>query len=221
MLFHLGTAIAMCVGEFPFVSIAGWMAFVPHTVWARLPLLPPREPIPRSRLGVAFSELGGLGLLVMLLYQDTLELSRGALTPSVFEQHFNALTGFKQNWWMFAGPGTNDGWPVVAGTFADGAKLDLFRGKPLSFDRPQPVSSVYPNDRWRTYFFRINDNYAGDHRAYYAGYLCRLWNEPPGGRNRLLWVELIYMKVTTISEGTLAVGESAPERIYRYVTRCP
>lgn len=55
-----------------------------------------------------------------------------------------------QYWIMFRGPRVWDGWYVVDAELVDGEHVDLLRGgAPVTDDKPDVVSALYPNHRWR------------------------------------------------------------------------
>ena len=127
--------------------------------------------------------------------------------------------GLYQNWTMFAPyPELTSPWPVVLGQLTDGSIVDVYNRKPGApdFSKPDVVSAVYANYRWRKYLSNLEDqSYEDVPRRLalnYGRYLCRSWNAaalpdkqlatftiffnvertpPPGGvkevRNRAVW----------------------------------
>ena len=91
--------------------------------------------------------------------------------------------GLYQNWTMFAPhPEITSPWPVIKGELIDGSVVDVYNGKPgaPSFARPEVVSAVYENYRWRKYLSTLEDQTYEDTpqrlALNYGRYLCRRWN---------------------------------------------
>ena len=78
---------------------------------------------------------------------------------------------------MFAPtPVREDGWYVVPGKLLDGRMVDVFTGRPLSWDRPKLIGDHYINRRWRRYLWTVTRADSAAHRKYFAAYLCRQWD---------------------------------------------
>lgn len=93
------------------------------------------------------------------------------------------LFGLYQNWTMFAPyPEAESPWPVIMGQLKDGTTVDVYNREPgiPDFSKPEVVSSVYENYRWRKYLSNLEDqSYVAmpQHLALnYGRYLCRDWN---------------------------------------------
>lgn len=108
------------------------------------------------------------------------------------------LIKLDQNWGMFA-PTVfkDDGWFILKGTTESNKEIDLNRGaKPLDYEKPESVVSLFKNDRWRKYsenYLFISNSFL---RAYYSNFIFDKWNaEHPD--NKLKKLEVIYMKEIT------------------------
>ena len=132
---------------------------------------------------------------------------------------FRQAMGLYQNWTMFAPhPEMTSAWPVILGELTDGTVVDVYNrniGIP-SWNKPEIVSAVYENYRWRKYLSIMEDlSYERRDNRFalnYARYLCRTWNAraepgkelsvfniyfnvewsgpdylPKNARNRLVW----------------------------------
>ena len=96
--------------------------------------------------------------------------------------------GLYQNWTMFAPhPEMTSPWPIITGTLTDGTVVDVYNrtvGEP-DLDKPDVVSAVYQNYRWRKYLSNLEDQTYEDGpqplALNYGRYLCRAWNgdSPP------------------------------------------
>lgn len=104
-----------------------------------------------------------------------------------------------QKWNMFSPyPFLNDGWHITEATLQDGSVIDLFReGQPIDYEKPELVSALYPNQRWRKYMFNIYDESHSYARSSYLKYACEDWNYHHP-LNKAEEVKLIYMKETTL-----------------------
>lgn len=138
--------------------------------------------------------------------------------PNTFIDLRQAL-GLYQNWTMFAPyPEMNSPWPVIPGKLRDGTQVDAYNSRVGNavFQKPDVVSQVYTNYRWRKFLSNIEDrSYEAGPQILalnYARFLCRDWSRnhpdlpalstfkiyfqveetpPPGGRKvpkpRLVW----------------------------------
>lgn len=122
-----------------------------------------------------------------------------------------------QKWNMFAPyPLKDDGWYVIAGKLRDGRKVDLFQdNSPPEWDKPDDVSSTYPNQRWRKYMMNLWLAKYSDQRLYYGRYLCRKWNATHAGADTLMTFKIYFMK-----EKTLADGVADPEKNHLWSHHC-
>ncbi|WP_417675831.1 HTTM domain-containing protein [Roseibium sp.] len=103
--------------------------------------------------------------------------------PNAFVDLRQAL-GLYQNWTMFAPyPEMNSPWPVIPGKLQDGTQVDVYNGRlgPAVFQKPDVVSRVYSNYRWRKFLSNLEDNSYEDRPQIlalnYARFLCRTWSE--------------------------------------------
>jgi predicted DCC family thiol-disulfide oxidoreductase YuxK len=91
--------------------------------------------------------------------------------------------GLYQNWTMFAPfPELISPWPIIMGKLKDGRVVDVYNVKEgiPSFEKPELVSAVYTNYRWRKYLSNLEDaSYENERNLKalnYGRYLCRAWN---------------------------------------------
>jgi hypothetical protein len=105
---------------------------------------------------------------------------------------------------MFAPyPLKDDGWFVIAGRLHDGSETELFRGGPVSFDKPEGIAQSYHGQRWSKYMRNLWLEKYKSMRLYYGRYLCRRHNE---GKKRsdpdaLEGFEMFYMEERTPPPG--------------------
>ena len=102
--------------------------------------------------------------------------------------------GIEQSWGMFAPfPNREDGWYVVVGRQEDGREVDPFRNAPVSWDKPERISAIYPSVRWAAYLSVLHWQGLDQYRPRFAEYLLRHWNERHGGGEAVESVEVYYM----------------------------
>ncbi|MBK0404790.1 HTTM domain-containing protein [Adhaeribacter sp. BT258] len=105
-----------------------------------------------------------------------------------------------QNWGMFS-PAVfkDDGWYILEGVTNSDQKIDLNRnGKPVTYQKPAAVVSLFKNDRWRKYsenYLFVDNSWM---RPFYCNYLMRIWNEQNGMENQVKSLDVIYMKEVSL-----------------------
>ncbi len=107
-------------------------------------------------------------------------------------------TGLNQRWSMFAPvPVRRDGWFLLRGHLADGRTVNLLRPDlPPTPDKPPLVSDLYPNQRWRKYFFELWVMWSPESNPLteaLGNYLCRTWR----GFAPLQRVDVIFVEEYT------------------------
>jgi hypothetical protein len=109
------------------------------------------------------------------------------------------LTRLDQAWGMFAPyPLKDDGWFVVSAYTVGGEEIDLFRGgAPVSWQKPEWVAWMYPNERWRKYLMNLWAKDNSPYRIYYCQYMLRDWNRTHRGRDAVTSVRMYYMEKVT------------------------
>lgn len=172
VVFHVGLALCLKLGLFPYVAIVAWCMFLPAAVWDRVQralaigiwsdrvrrmpravrrMLRPAAPAWRlSRL----EQLAVALLLGYVLLWNSLLVYYGQYAgwPAWFERPAQLLR-LEQHWTMFAPqPPRDDGWLVMRGVLENGAEVNLWApGAPLRRAKPELGSSAFPNHRWRKY----------------------------------------------------------------------
>lgn len=109
-----------------------------------------------------------------------------------------------QKWNMFAPfPLKDDGWYVIDGKLADGSPVDILNDaeRPASYAKPERVSAMYPNARWRKYMGSIWQKSKTEHRLYLGKWICRNWNAKRDGGKRLAAFDIVFMKERTPPPG--------------------
>ncbi len=104
-----------------------------------------------------------------------------------------------QNWRLFAPyPLLDDGWFVMRGHLGNGRQIDLRTGQAPTFAAPPRIANTYPNMRWRKYMekLRTPGRHTSDIRRF-CQYVCRDWNQRHGPDQRLVRLELYFVKERT------------------------
>lgn len=152
--------------------------------------------LPKSFLesASAFKETILLFLLAYIIIWNYGNLDEAQYEISPKLQWLGYSLRLNQNWGMFA-PSVfkDDGWYIFEGTLVNGQKIDLNRnGTKVDYRKPEPVLSLYKNDRWRKYlenYLFVDNSYM---RPYYCSYLIKKWNETHA--EKLKAMDVVYME---------------------------
>lgn len=228
---HLGMALTMMLGLFPFIGVAALVPFLPAPVWNRLESAADRRGItsrgaafldwldarlPHIRVtdvptwlrragGSARTALPAIFLVLIVLWNV-----QAAGVDAVPDQAEPAveLTRTDQYWNMFAPePLQVDGWYVVPGRLENGSQVDVWSGGAVRYDKPPDVAATYPNTRWRKYLVNLWRPYHRSYRPYLGTYLCERYN-------RRHDVEVVELTVYYMEQRTVLGAEHEPiERV--------
>lgn len=227
--FHIGLALTLELGIFPYLMCVLWIALFPGFVWECLaryiPLTSAKsfflnrcypkiaQHTPQSLLGTSPNVKGEIGTLARLfltlfLVYITLWNIRN-INFTKFEKYFSVNNNWiadvlrlDQGWKLFAPyPTRNDGWYVIDGTLTNGERVDLWTGGgPVSYDKPKNVSQTYINQRWRKYLLNYWLRSNDHYRLYFAQYLCREWNASHQSKELLTEFEIFFMREMTLHD---------------------
>ena len=150
----------------------------------------PWRPV-RVAPSLAGSILAGLFLALVTVQNITTLPGSPVRMPGPLAE-IRQFFGLYQNWTMFAPyPKITSPWPVIRGELKDGAIVDVYNRKPgsPSSAKPELVSAVYENYRWRKYLSNIEDQTYEDVPQSlaldYGRYLCRSWNTGTASEKQL------------------------------------
>ncbi len=203
--FHLvGLNLCMELGPFPYVCAAAWLAILPSLFWDRIG---DHRQVTEARRGSVLRSPFALNLLcafflayVFMWNLRSVDFERVSRIFPRSWNHLGFVFGLDQYWTMFApSPPTDDGWYVAAATLQDGETVDVLRGGgPVSWDKPELVSSLYKNERWRKFMMNLCREGQGDNRVNLVNWLWSDWNRthPPG--QQLMRIELVYVLEETL-----------------------
>jgi hypothetical protein len=213
---HVGTALCMTLGIFPWVSIVAWAVFLPSLVWeSRLarrlgrwltswasqsprPMPDVFTPSPATRTVHWAAEGACLFFLVAVAWWNIAGIKAWHMAdvaaPEWFER-FGNVTMIQQKWNMFARPPKNDGWYVAAATLRNGSRIDVLRGGvAVDVQKPEQISAQFPNHRWRKLFRTLSRPEFAGYRQPVAEYLCRDWNERHEPDEQIIEFTLMYFE---------------------------
>ena len=212
---HLSIELTLTVGLFSYVSLLAWIPFLPDIFWNKL-----AGPLPVvKQTGVESSESARgvwravakkvaalaclLAMMFILLYcysATQLPGSQSGWLKSIAQWAPRVM--LTQNWGMFGRPSRFDGWCVAAARLQDGQTVDLLRGgASLDWEKPDRVSKLHPNHRWRKYFSNLHADKNAHYRPDLCRYLAHRWNAHQDASRRALWVDLYLVKEWTPQPG--------------------
>lgn len=239
--FHLGLALTLKIGLFPWINIVSILILLPPSFWDFLPGL-------QNFLSRNFAKLSGgikyyikgidnwyyyrlrvprffniltnifiIFLLVFVLFWN-LKHSYADTFSIINKLTFvGKATQLTQKWNMFAPkPYSSDGWYVMVGLLDNGKLVDIFRnGKEVSWDPPENRTDDFPSYRWRKLTRNMYKEKHKRFRRFYSKYLCNKWNNNRKGP------KLKEMDMYFVSEYTLPDYEFREHKINkRYSYEC-
>jgi hypothetical protein len=196
--FHATLGALFHLGIFPVACAVAWIGLLPTWFWERITRgSEDVQPVwPRMGAGDA---LAGAALVLVVL-ANFAGLRHDPTTPRA-DRAWELPAQWiyvDQVWGLFApDPPVYDGWYVVMGVRADGARVDPFwRRDDVSFAKPAVLSATM-NIRWREFFFRLQRDRRDPRWASFGSWLCRAWNEDHSGPERLDRAYVYFVEETT------------------------
>lgn len=237
---HLGIAMTLEIGLFSYICIVYWIAFLPSGFWDYLgrlrlaremkskiasPLLASfrwtarRWPHMRGESAYFQLSLPASGL-VFALFTYVLFLNMCRADGNVYAnlkpgplRWLGESAQLGQYWGMFAPrPHLFGGWLVMKGTLDDGTEVNLFHPE-QGLARPEVISAMYPNQRWRKCLMNLFERDCPLHCECVSHYLQRRWNETHGPDKRVAVVELVNMMTITPRPGMPRANEPSVEPV--------
>jgi hypothetical protein len=216
--FHLGTAVTMTLGSFPFVMCASFLPLVRPSDWDDLQRLfdrrrggatpggaTPAAAAPR-RIANRIADVVAVFLIVCIIgdafnQSFALRLQRRPLALPLALRAPLLAFDLGQGWRMFAPePLRRDGWWIVAGITETGAQLDPLTGTAPRSDKPPNLGSRQ-SVWWRMYLFNISRPEMRPFQIYFARWLAgRTRSLPP--ERRLQKLDFWWMQEDTPPPGS-------------------
>ena len=205
--FHTALGRSLTLGMFGLTCITAWLAFLPSSFWQRLGSTV-KEASPdniRDARGEQTASLNlsktAQGIAIFSLFVISLSNLRWLFRARLRKinlawfDHLCSITGLYQFWNLFAPrPNWNGGWYVIQGTLENGSEIDLLQGgTPLRWEKPDDLTSLYGNHRWRNLHTNLGWTIYGHFRTSYAQYLRQEWNRSHPDGEHLKSVRLYYM----------------------------
>lgn len=139
------------------------------------------------------------GFFLLYVFGWNLRIVDNATYGRLLPQSWNWIglsTGLDQIWNMFSPfPLKEDGWFVAPAQLADGTQVNLIQdGEPVSWEEPANLSSTFRDPLWQKYLLNLWSASNAAHRAYYAAYLVRGWNDNHDDKERIKSLQIIYMR---------------------------
>ncbi len=161
-----------------------------------------RAPAPPSR-GKGLLTGGSCAFFLLYVFAWNLRVLDVATYGPFFPQSWNWIghsLGLDQVWDMFAPfPLKDDGWFVAPARLRDGRQVNLLRdGQPVRWDEPADLPATFRDPIWQKYLLNLWSASNAAHRAYFAAYLVRRWNDTHDAKERIQSLQLIYMRQNTL-----------------------
>ena len=178
--FHIGIALCMAIGMFPWICMVAWLPLLPSFFW-------PKLNDAKVENHFHWNQLGSIQLATELFCLATVTLvilwnlgNSDIPSPNKLRIPLVRQIGFQmgvdQHFKMFGKPPAVNPWFVYEGQLQDGTMIDLWRKENLSGDRPESGLSVFPNFHWRK--LHRNATYDSSHFLHQPmlDYLVKHWN---------------------------------------------
>jgi hypothetical protein len=211
---HLGIAASYQLGIFPWTDLVVLLPFLPPGFWDRVerPLTGVRSVVsdaaasadpPPSVPGLRVAR--DVLIAVVLAYITAYNVD--SVAKFGMPEWLTAVGNFvrvNQQWRMFTpdAPHTG-GWFVIPGKLADGRTVDLsVRGPDLDWRRPARLWAMSGPFRWTIYMAQMKDPHTNHLlRRRWAEWRCLQWNFSHPASERLVSLEMYYMKEESLPPG--------------------
>jgi len=231
IFFHLGLAMTMWLGLFPWVCIAAWIALFPSFFWEKLgklpfwkqpgtaPLVPNfiKPPAPSLRYSKLSQCLAGFYIFLIFYWNLSFFPDLNIERPKWLAFTIN-VSELYQRWAMFSPrPSRANGWFVIDSDLANGSKVDPWANdKKVHYDQYVDLPEAFKNVPWRKYLSKIVFKENEKKRFFLARYICQHWNhthENPGEKIKTL--RIFFMLQETPPPGQ-ALSQAKKIRLWRH-----
>jgi len=211
---HIGIELTLTVGLFSYISMCGWLVFLPPEFWNFLT----RRKTAGGQARAVDMELTGPSIVpqgvcaVLLVYVVLWNFSTTGKEAAWYTmpdalKSFGRQAMIYQKWNMFGKPATYDGWFVVSAWLNNQTDVDLLAGgKPTTIEKPEHLYRRHPNHRWRKFFRNLGRRRGGRFRFERFGppvcrYLSRQWNATHGEQEQIVDIDMYLMTEVTPPPG--------------------
>ncbi|MBL9113622.1 MAG: HTTM domain-containing protein [Verrucomicrobiaceae bacterium] len=204
--FHLGIAVTMDIGSFPWAMTSAWCAAIPSYVWSRRKSTPTVATNPLGNAWIRWTRDTACLLCIIYITLWNIRTTAFKRWEKWLPKETNPI-GYAlrvdQFWTMFAPyPWLDDGWFVLAAKLTDGTEVDLLKPhQEPTEQKPPHSSSDYKDSRWQKYLCNLWMSQHERHRRYLADYLVKKWNREHGVLGQVERWELAYMLERTRKDG--------------------
>ncbi len=179
-LMHLGFALTLNIGHFPYVNLSALLVLLPPALWNRLPLPSLSPSFTVHKLAKQWQIIAALPLCLMLYYNI---VHLPGLSHRWSPDAYRLMHGLRlaQYWNMFAPyPFSATGWLLKRGVTQNGRIINLRTGQPVQaddFTKPHSIADHFGTARQLKYASIV---LFAPHKAYlyphYADWVCHQWN---------------------------------------------
>ncbi|PSP99766.1 HTTM domain-containing protein [Halobacteriales archaeon QS_4_70_19] len=232
---HLGMALTLRLGPFPFVSIAALLPFLPPRMWdmagrrlrgvvsaarrgrieralRRVTVPLPRESTLSDRLRTVDRRVAPVvvaALLVAVLLWNAVSIGVAPAPAEVRD------ASEEYRWDMFAPePRRTDGWYVAPATLPSGERVDAWNGGSVSWGPPPDTATTFPSHRWLVYLLDLRRPGGAPLRDDFGAYLCDRWAARHDSRPTD--VSVVYVERPVVLD-----GPTETRRVDLGTYRCP
>ncbi len=217
MLFHAGLGVLLYIGIFPWICVAEMTLFLQAAHWdflerkltflcrVQLPsrwrlVLRRKLPAERLRTGQgSWTNACALFFLLCVLYLNGTTFDGSGMKVPQWLRPVNEIFMLRQSWSMFKSSPPTYYRVAVAGTLADGRKVDLLANE-VGFSIEKPEKLTKPYYRWRKYYEKLLVGQVNP--APLGRFLYRRWHKAHRG-TKLTRIEM-YRVDEPIVRGQLA-----------------
>lgn len=227
---HFGIILTMWIGVFPYICIVMWLMFLPGKFWDLLerrfskrysgflshldhsfgafkkifPCLNVTSEMREVRWVRVVQEcLGGVIVLTILMW-NVGTIKRWNIKSEFFESVARYLHLY-QEWNMFSPyPKMDNVWIEVPAILSDGSQIELITGdRDVYSVKSERFPEMITNEHWRKFYLNVSDS--ATNAKYYAGFLCRKWNDQKRGlipETSLRKMEVIVYSQLNLPDGS-------------------
>jgi hypothetical protein len=232
--FHLGIAVTMELGIFPYVCLAIWVLLLPPVFWEFLQqrvsqywYRPRAKMAPLQELHVQqtsatnglFATLQSaiLAFFILCVLQWNIRNLQAETAETVYPAKYDfilTLVGLAQNWGMFSPYPLNwDGWFLIRGRTASGRIVNLSPGAEeddtISEERPKEIWRMYGNERQRKYMMSLASYSSMLWRPYYVRAVALQWARKYP-MDPLAELDILFFQEITLPDGRSTTPEKFP-----------
>jgi hypothetical protein len=194
-ILHLGFGLSLRLGLFPWISFVAMLVLLPSSFWNSLC---PLRNFHFSKTLPQYLAIRTIPVIFFIGYVLFLNLTRISIAlkmPSKLEWLESSLR-LDQGWRMFTSPRKEDGWYILSAILKDNTQIDLMKDPKenvISWEKPNSVSIMYRNQRWRKYMMSVWYENHKDLLPFLAKHKVDQWNSTSASEKQIREIEIIFM----------------------------